>query len=94
MFKRHVIEALNKIFQLLVRPEVVKQLDKMILAGAFQLNYPMLCCAVFLVYSNVWDSGIRTGECQKVLSKFYYLKVMDGIHKTNIIAFLFHNDNH
>lgn len=53
MFKRHVIEALNKIFQLLVRPEVVKQLDKMILAGAFQLNYPMLCCAVFLVYSNV-----------------------------------------
>lgn len=71
----------------MVRSEVIRQLVDMILAGPFQLNYAMLCYAVFLVYSNVWDSGIRTEECQKILSKFYYLKVMNGIHKTNILAF-------
>lgn len=42
VFKRHLDNALNNVFYLLVSSEVVRQLDLMIFVGPFQPNYSIL----------------------------------------------------
>mgnify|MGYP001852929642 CR=1 FL=1 len=52
VFKRHLDNALNNVFYLLVSSEVVRQLDLMIFVGPFQVNYSTLLCST-LLYSVI-----------------------------------------
>jgi len=42
LFQWHLHNALHNMLELLLRPEVVRQLDQMIIVGPFQLNYSTL----------------------------------------------------
>jgi len=47
VFNRHLDNALINVLSLLVNPEVVRQLDSMVVEGLFQMNYSMQCYAAF-----------------------------------------------
>lgn len=57
VFKRHLDNALNNVFYLLVSSEVVRQLDLMIFVGPFQVNYSTLLCST-LLYSTQTSLGL------------------------------------
>ena len=63
VFKRLLDNALHNMLELLVSPEVVRQLDWMIVVGPFQLNYAILfhlLCSVQLQLHNLSVRYIRS----------------------------------